>query len=579
MTKKGPARSRANVLDIKPIGDATRQLHTRKINVFDEVSEIFRAMQEPTDPRGFIMDGDEYVMVSLPRPWPREAGYFLQFPGVPPAGGFSQADIDEENKEGAHWEELGHTRLAQDCYDSALRMELDRLGIVRRRGPTASVFGNIETAGGDPRILTDTSHLNRKFAKLEAPGLASAYVSQIDQMPITDVDLKRRLSDHVVMVKDAKGNYASTPAYNAFVKSSRKKVFRKIVFTGKPAEPHCLNLYRGLGVAPKPGKCDLILAHIKEVLCYGADDRYEAMLSLMAWQIQNIGKPSRVIVLLHNPNEQAGKGIILEHVLLHIYGPSGTAPSDTSQITGRFNDILRGMSYIFCDEILFSGDRKTADAFKRLATTSHMPVEGKGLPILQYPIGVNLWLASNHQNAVHVEEGDARYWILRVSEQRIGDNAYFAKLVKEIENGGIEAFAHFLQTRDVSNFVPKRDVPRDNAERREMIQLALNPVCLRIWLEACCHADLVLGMKVDGIPVSWTEGAKHDHGDLWLAYVEWQKTIHPPMARKPTTSNRFGTELGKAGLEEYRTNRSRQRILPSIEKCLERLGDPIIWRE
>ena len=41
-----------------------------------------------------------------------------------------------------------------------------------------------------------------------------------------------------------------------------------------------------------------ILAHIHEVICSGDDAANDAMLKLMAWQIQNIGKPSRVIVIM-----------------------------------------------------------------------------------------------------------------------------------------------------------------------------------------------------------------------------------------------------------------------------------------
>jgi hypothetical protein len=52
------------------------------------------------------------------------------------------------------------------------------------------------------------------------------------------------------------------------------------------------------------------------------------------------------------------------------------------------------------------------------------------------PIGVNLWLASNVDDPVHIEEGDARYWVLRVNEHRIGDTDYFDALVHEIEPEG-----------------------------------------------------------------------------------------------------------------------------------------------
>jgi Family of unknown function (DUF5906) len=405
----------------------------------------------------------------------------------------TQNMIDGERETAARCEAAGDMESAQALYDSANRMELARAGAVKSLHPNKSIFGRLNTTGRDDRrVVTDLTTLNREYALMQCPGLASAWVC--GQMPITDVDMKRRLNDHVVLSVAPGGKEIRTPAFKFFAEHAGKKIYRRIDFTSKKVKPDCLNLYRGLGVTPKPGKCDHILNHIKDVICCGANDRYEAMLNLMAWQLQNIGKPSRVIVVLHNPNQQAGKGILLETVMLRIYGPSGTAPSDTSQITGRFNDILRGISYIFCDEILFSGDRKTADAFKRLATTEHMPLEGKGLPIFQYPVAVNLWLASNHENAVHVEEGDARYWILKISEHRIGDATYFAALIKEIETEGTEAFAHYLLTRDVSSFVPKRDVPRDNTERRDMILGSINPLDSRRYLEDCATCERILGM-------------------------------------------------------------------------------------
>jgi Family of unknown function (DUF5906) len=304
------------------------------------------------------------------------------------------------------------------------------------------------------------------------------------------------------------------------------------------------------------------------------------MLNLMAWQIQHIGEPSRIIVVMISENQQAGKGILCEETLLKIYGPSGTPPSSTDQITGRFNDMLRGVSYIFCDEIFFSGDRKTADAFKRLATTTRMAIEGKGLPILMYPVAVNLWLASNHENAVHIEVGDARYWILEISQHRIGDTEYFNNIMSELNSGGREAFAHYLLTRDVSNFVPHRDIKRDNAEHRKMIILSLNPFCLRAWLMACCHADLVIGMKIDGATFEWKEQAKYTHGELWQAYVNWQPSVKSPIAAQPTPSNRFGEQLGKAGLQAHKgTDGARQRVLPTTEECLRLLNDPSVWKE
>lgn len=151
----------------------------------------------------------------------------------------------------------------------------------------------------------------------------------------------------------------------------------------------------------------------------------------MAWQLQNIGKPSRIITALKSTAQQAGKGCLLSDILAVIYGNAGFVTSEIGQIITRFNDTIRGKAYVFLDEALFSGDRKAADAVKSLAT--------------------------NHDDAAHIEESDARYWILEVSPHKVGNSAYFKDLYEEIENGGREAFMDYLLSIDVSTFLPSRD--------------------------------------------------------------------------------------------------------------------------
>jgi hypothetical protein len=109
------------------------------------------------------------------------------------------------------------------------------------------------------------------------------------------------------------------------------------------------NLFRGFGVIPKAGACALICAHIHEVICARDAIAYERMLDLMAWQMQNVGRPSRIIVILMTEGQQAGKGIVLLEVLLKIYGEAGFIPNSTEQVLGRFNDALVGRVFIFLD--------------------------------------------------------------------------------------------------------------------------------------------------------------------------------------------------------------------------------------
>ena len=350
-----------------------------------------------------------------------------------------------------------------------------------------------------------------------------------------------------------------------------------MVFSAVAVAEDSYNQYRGLGVEPREGRCELIVAHIKSVLCDNDLIAGEAMLDLMAWQLQHIGEPSRVIVMLHNPNQQAGKGVILEETLLSIYGPRGLSPSSIEQLLGRFNDSIRGRAYLFCDEVLFAGDLKGANALKALSTTTKKGIETKNLPVVECPLGVNLWLASNNENPIHIEEGDARYWVLRVNEDQIGDGVYFDKLLHEIKHGGREAFAQFLLDRDVSDFVPKRDVPRHNEERAKQIIKSWNSYDARVWLWDCATVEEILGLVISGQTTPWEAGAEVRFADLVAAYTNWQMKVKSRAAPRPTKPGNLGEVLTLAGFEVHKTNSCNMRMVPTAEACLAALNELREW--
>lgn len=427
--------------------------------------------------------------------------------------------------------------------------------------------------GGVRKRLTTLTELNRRFALLETSGSATAYVSRADFLLIKDDDLRRRLAGEVVKIgSDKDGHPSYIPAAKFWTEHADRHRYRRIVFTNHTADDETLNLFHGFGVEPRPGLCDLILEHIRDVICAGDEAAFDAMVKLLAWQLQNIGKPSRVIVALKTRAQQAGKGILLENIMGHIYGPSGFIPSSVDQVLGRFNDALVGRAFVFLDEVMFAGDRRAADAIKALATSTRHGIETKGLPIIQCPIAVNFWLASNHENAAHIEEGDARYWVLECSEQRVGDHEYFAALVREMENGGKEAFADYLLNLDVSEFVPFRDAPKNNEAKKGMIRESINPYDARKWLEECCRTGMI-GSK------EWRTGEEWLFPRLRDAYVEWQKLVKAPVRPEPTKINRLGELLRKAGFPKPKQrwpDMKRYYCLPSIEACLDALGVPAL---
>ena len=257
--------------------------------------------------------------------------------------------------------------------------------------------GELVTVGGVEKRLTTLDDLNERYALLHAPGSATVDISRPDFLPIQDVDLKRRLAGEVVRVSAPGGKVSFPSAFNYWTGHARRHLYRRVVFANQRPRRRIQSLSRPRRRAPR----GLLRAHRrarKEVICSGNETNAEAMLKLLAWQIQNIGKPSRIIAVLKSEKQQAGKGIFSAKSC-----SKSTGLRDLPLVRWiRFSAVQRrhpGRSYIFLDEVLFAGDRKSADALKSLSTTDLYGIETKGLPVVQCPVGVNLWLASNHKNA------------------------------------------------------------------------------------------------------------------------------------------------------------------------------------
>jgi hypothetical protein len=349
---------------------------------------------------------------------------------------------------------------------------------------------------GAMRIITSVEEINKRFLLLMVPGQASCIARISDAHLVTWEDFSRNQMGRFVIVTrvDNKGLVQTSPAAKIWIGDARQRQATKIVFTNKEAKPDQLNLWTGFGVTPEAGKCDLIHQHIREVICARKDVEYKAFINLLAWQVQNIGKSSRIIVDLYSRQQQIGKGVLLEKILAPMFGLHGLFTADSDKVFCRFNDAVRGKAYVAFDEACFAGDRQLADKIKSASGTETTTIEGKGVPVITCPTAVNWYMLTNRPHSAHVEWDDARYWILKVSPHRKGDNAYWADLLREIDEGGISALLHDLLTRDVSNFIPSRDVPIHNDEHKAN-QRASDPTNPALWLLDCLDNGLWLGSE------------------------------------------------------------------------------------
>lgn len=127
---------------------------------------------------------------------------------------------------------------------------------------------------------------------------------------------------------------------------------------------------------------------------------------------------------------------------------------------------------------------------------------------------------------------------------------------------------------DVMNFIPWRDIPKDNTAKRAMIRQSINPYDARKWIEDCCQAERLIGRKdSSGDWTPWREKDEYSFAELSAAYVSWQATVRSPVAPLPTPLGNLGEVLNHAGFGSARQpgTRGRKRYLPDPQVCLEAL--------
>lgn len=340
-----------------------------------------------------------------------------------------------------------------------------------------------------------------------------------------------------------------------------------------PATRLMFNKWKGWGVKPKAGYCGLFLDHLLNVACDGNAEHYEYMLNWMAHVIQRPWIKPRVAIVLWSQLKQTGKSMVGE-IFRDIIGPAhSTLINKNGQVTGRFADLCDS---VFCqsEEALFSGDPATVNITKDLITNSMQPVEHKFKQGVEtVPSYTAFMFTSNSEKAVHVSDGEERFFVLKVSPERKGDKAYFQAVYDQMrKHGGNEALLHMLQRRDISNFVPWV-FPKSHA-LGEMALEHEEPVKMAI-LEAMRAGGITIrdrcGEQLRFIPWVVDQPLRIDAEDLWQAFSREAAGYGEDRG----TQTKIGMALDELGLvadkqkADARYNRKAHYLLKPLKEAFE----------
>ncbi len=202
----------------------------------------------------------------------------------------------------------------------------------------------------------------------------------------------------------------------------RRKINAYCFNNTEPYNNGTANLFSGFEV--KPVQNEQAVNHtidvLTKIICSGKVEQAQALIRILAWEAQNIGKPSRVIKLIKSNNQQTGKGSFFDDFMgQQIYGKSAYITNELQKVVGRFNSHLKGITYVLLDETGFSGNKVSANTLKNLSTTTSIRFEQKGLDIgLPTPVAFNIIALTNHETGAHIEDGDGRYFYIDMKDMQ-----------------------------------------------------------------------------------------------------------------------------------------------------------------
>ncbi|WP_312921117.1 bifunctional DNA primase/polymerase [Stutzerimonas nitrititolerans] len=269
--------------------------------------------------------------------------------------------------------------------------------------------------------------------------------------------------------------------------------------------PTMLNLFDGFKMTPSPaGKegCPLILKHLG-LLCGNRKDEYMFLLRWIAYPLQHPGAKMDTSVVMFGA-EGPGKSLIWEKVVKRIYGEYGVTIGQ-AQLESQFTGWQSRKLYALAEEVVSRAEmRHYKGLLKHLVTGETLQINEKMQSLREERNHLNFVFLSNSTVPLELDDGDRRYLVLYVD--KVPPQEYFAALVEEIYNGGIEAFYQYMLTLPLDDF-NEHTKPPLNDEKQALIEGSMSPAryFLRVWQRG--DLDLPYGAAVAG--------------DLYRAFCRW----------------------------------------------------------
>ena len=250
----------------------------------------------------------------------------------------------------------------------------------------------------------------------------------------------------------------------------RRSFDRGVVFDPSGRAPaEALNLWRGFAVAPDPhADCGLILDFVRDVVAAGDPDHAAYIFTWLADLVQHPARKPGVALVLRGL-KGVGKDTLAE-IMRRIIGKHHVAlVTATARIADRFNAQFATALLAHFEEATWGGNLGGKGTLQSLITSPQMPLEKKGVDVVQVDSFVRLILTANDEWVVPATSDERRYAVFEVPDTRKDDTAYWDSLYRQIGNDGLAGFLAYLLAWQVPEGVDVRRPPQTAGLARQKV--------------------------------------------------------------------------------------------------------------
>ena len=323
-------------------------------------------------------------------------------------------------------------------------------------------------------------------------------------------------ADFALQTANLRSPQKSTSAANLWLQSPHRSTFNGLVFSPAKDVAGSYNLWRGFSIAPVAGRCTLFWDFVLRVICAGDATIYVYIRHYFAHMIQRPWELPEVAIVFRG-GQGIGKNTFVD-TMGALVAHHFRQVNSMDQITGRFNGHMQNIILLHANEATWGGNKSDKGKLKALITDATVPVEMKGLDIVDMDNYLRLMISSNEDWPVPIDVDDRRFLVLDVSPIHKQDQAYFAAIHAELNNGGREALMHDLTVENLTGFSP-RDKPASPFGADMKLRSADSPT--RWLFDFLNDNDWMRGGKVFAQLGVQAEVAK---SDLYADYEHWNRS-------------------------------------------------------